>query len=142
MLDLESENININYTDNIHFISSDVKENKKETLVIYTPAIPSSNQQFSYFKDNGYKILKRSELLGKITQDNFTIVIAGTHGKTTTSSILAHILHSSGIDCTAFLGGVCSNYNSNLILGTKNSVFVVEADEFDRSFLTLNPDIE
>ena len=140
-LDLESENIQINYTDNIHFISSDVKENKKETLVVYTPAIPISNHQFSYFKDNGYKILKRSELLGKITQDNFTIAIAGTHGKTTTSSILAHILHSSGIDCTAFLGGVCSNYNSNLILGTKNSVFIVEADEFDRSFLTLNPDI-
>ena len=140
-LDLESENIRINYTDNIHFISSDVKENKKETLVVYTPAIPISNQQFSYFKDNGYKILKRSELLGKITQDNFTIAVAGTHGKTTTSSILAHILHRSGVDCTAFLGGVCSNYNSNLILGTKNSVFIVEADEFDRSFLTLNPDI-
>ena len=140
-LDLESENIHINYTDDINLIPDDVKQNKEETLVVYTPAIPISNHQFSYFKDNGYKILKRSELLGKITQDNFTIAIAGTHGKTTTSSILAHILYNSNIDCTAFLGGICSNYNSNLILGTKNSLVVVEADEYDRSFLTLNPDI-
>ena len=140
-LDLESENIHINYTDDINLIPVDVKQNKEETLVVYTPAIPISNHQFSYFKDNGYKILKRSELLGKITQDNFTIAIAGTHGKTTTSSILAHILYNSNIDCTAFLGGICSNYNSNLILGTKNSLVVVEADEYDRSFLTLNPDI-
>tara|TARA_B100000683_G_scaffold267913_1_gene302292 strand:- start:6244 stop:7617 length:1374 start_codon:yes stop_codon:yes gene_type:complete len=140
-LDLESENIHINYTDDINLIPDDVRQNKEETLVVYTPAIPISNHQFSYFKDNGYKILKRSELLGKITQDNFTIAIAGTHGKTTTSSILAHILYNSNIDCTAFLGGICSNYNSNLILGTKNSLVVVEADEYDRSFLTLNPDI-
>ena len=140
-LDLETENIHINYTDDINLIPVDVKQNKEETLVVYTPAIPNSNLQFSYFKENGYKILKRSELLGKITQNNFTIAIAGTHGKTTTSSILAHILYNSNIDCTAFLGGICSNYNSNLILGTKNSVVVVEADEFDRSFLTLNPDI-
>ena len=140
-LDLESENIHINYTDDINLIPDDVRQNIEETLVVYTPAIPISNHQFSYFKDNGYKILKRSELLGKITQDNFTIAIAGTHGKTTTSSILAHILYNSNIDCTAFLGGICSNYNSNLILGTKNSLVVVEADEYDRSFLTLNPDI-
>ena len=79
--------------------------------------------------------------MAKITQNHFTIAVAGTHGKTTTSSILAHILHSSDIDCTAFLGGICSNYNSNLILGTKNSVVVVEADEFDRSFLKLRPNI-
>lgn len=140
-LDLESENIHINYTDDINFIPSDIKENIEETLVVYTPAIPIRNHQFSYFKDNRYRILKRSELLGKLTQDNFTIAIAGTHGKTTTSSILAHILYNSNIDCTAFLGGISSNYNSNLILGTKNSIIVVEADEFDRSFLTLNPDI-
>ena len=140
-ISLESENIHINYTDDIHFIPSYIKKNNKETLIVYTPAIPNSNQQFSYFKDNGYNILKRSDLLAKVTKDNFTIAIAGTHGKTTTSSILAHILHNSDIDCTAFLGGICSNYNSNLILGTKNSIVVVEADEFDRSFLSLNPDI-
>ena len=140
-LNLESENIYINYTDDVHFIPCDIKKNKKETLVVYSSAITNSNHQFSYFKDNRYKMLKRSELLGKVTQDNFTIAIAGTHGKTTTSSILAHILYNSNVDCTAFLGGICSNYNSNLILGTKNSLVVVEADEFDRSFLTLNPDI-
>ncbi|MAO72330.1 MAG: UDP-N-acetylmuramate--L-alanine ligase [Flavobacteriales bacterium] len=140
-LDLESENININYSDNIDLIPSEVKENKKETLVIYTPAIPKINQQFSYFKYNRYKILKRAELLAKVTEEHFTIAVAGTHGKTTTSSILAHILYNSDVDCTAFLGGICSNYNSNLLLGSTNSLVVVEADEFDRSFLTLSPDI-
>ena len=140
-LQLESENIRINYTDDINVIPSEIKEKKQETLVVYTPAVPSSNKQISCFKENGYKILKRSDLLAKITQNHFTIAVAGTHGKTTTSSILAHILHSSDIDCTAFLGGICSNYNSNLILGTKNSVVVVEADEFDRSFLKLRPNI-
>ena len=140
-LDLESENININYSDNIDLIPSEVKENKKETLVIYTPAIPKINQQFSYFKYNRYKILKRAELLAKVTEEHFTIAVAGTHGKTTTSSILAHILYNSDVDCTAFLGGICSNYNSNLMLGSTNSLVVVEADEFDRSFLTLSPDI-
>ena len=140
-LDLESENININYSDNIDLIPSEVKENKKETLVIYTPAIPKINQQLSYFKYNRYKILKRAELLAKVTEEHFTIAVAGTHGKTTTSSILAHILYNSDVDCTAFLGGICSNYNSNLMLGSTNSLVVVEADEFDRSFLTLSPDI-
>jgi len=140
-LQLESENIRINYIDDINVIPFEIKENIQETLVVYTPAVPKSNQQISCFKDNGYKILKRSDLLAKITQNHFTIAVAGTHGKTTTSSMLAHILHSSNIDCTAFLGGICSNYNSNLILGVKNSVVVVEADEFDRSFLKLRPDI-
>ena len=140
-LQLESENIRINYTDDINEIPFEITENIEETLIVYTPAVPKSNQQISCFIDNGYKILKRSDLLAKITQNHFTIAKAGTHGKTTTSSMLAHILHSSNIDCTAFLGGICSNYNSNLILGDKNSVVVVEADEYDRSFLKLKPDI-
>ncbi|CAL2088708.1 UDP-N-acetylmuramate--L-alanine ligase [Tenacibaculum sp. 190524A02b] len=112
--------------------------NKEVTVVVYTPAIPSSHQELSYFKSNDYLILKRSEILGEITKDTFCLAVAGTHGKTTTSSILGHIMQSQG--GTSFLGGIAENYNSNLILG-ESEVSVVEADEFDRSFLKLSPDI-
>tara|TARA_B100000497_G_C7682607_1_gene413108 strand:- start:532 stop:1893 length:1362 start_codon:yes stop_codon:yes gene_type:complete len=136
-IELENEGMKIHYTEDTNQIS--VK--KEDTLVIYTPAIPSENTELSYFVKNNYIVMKRSEVLGKITEDHFTIAISGTHGKTTTSTMIAHILHDSGMDCTAFLGGVSTNYNSNLIFGTEKSVVVVEADEFDRSFLTLNPDV-
>ena len=136
-VELENEGMKIHYTEDTNQISVQ----KEDTLVIYTPAIPSENTELSYFVKNNYIVMKRSEVLGKITEDHFTIAIAGTHGKTTTSTIIAHILHDSGMDCTAFLGGVSTNYNSNLIFGTEKSVVVVEADEFDRSFLTLNPDV-
>jgi UDP-N-acetylmuramate--alanine ligase len=136
-VELENEGMKIHYTEDTNQISVQ----KEDTLVVYTPAIPSENTELSYFVENNYIVMKRSEVLGKITENHFTIAIAGTHGKTTTSTMIAHILHDSGMDCTAFLGGVSTNYNSNLIFGTEKSVVVVEADEFDRSFLTLTPDV-
>ena len=139
--DLEKEGMEIHYLDSVENISVNIKENKQESLVVYTAAIPSENKELSYFKENGFEVLKRSEVLGKITEDNFSIAVAGTHGKTTTSTMIAHVLHNSDVDCTAFLGGISSNYNSNLVLGSEKSIIVVEADEFDRSFLTLSPDV-
>ena len=111
---------------------------KENTVIVYTPAIPKDHEQFNYFKENNFTILKRAALLGKITESTFCLAVAGTHGKTTTSSILGHIL--SDIKATSFLGGIAENYNSNLILG-EDKVSVVEADEFDRSFLQLSPNI-
>ena len=139
--DLEKEGMEIHYSDSVENISVNIKENKQESLVVYTAAIPSENKELSYFKENGFEVLKRSEVLGKVTEDNFSIAVAGTHGKTTTSTMIAHVLHNSDIDCTAFLGGISTNYNSNLVLGSEKSIIVVEADEFDRSFLTLSPDV-
>ncbi len=136
-MELENEGMKIHYTED----TSQISVNKEDTLVVYTPAISFDNIELNYFLNNNYILMKRSEVLGKITEDHFTIAIAGTHGKTTTSTMIAHILHESGIDCSAFLGGVSINYNSNIIFGTDNSVVVVEADEFDRSFLTIHPDI-
>ena len=139
--DLEKEGMEIHYLDSVENISVNIKENKQESLVVYTAAIPSENKELSYFKENGFEVLKRSEVLGKITEDNFSIAVAGTHGKTTTSTMIAHVLHNSDVDCTAFLGGISTNYNSNLVLGSEKSIIIVEADEFDRSFLTLSPDV-
>lgn len=114
--------------------------NIENTLVVYTPAIPQGHLEFEYFKTNNFKILKRSQVLGLITENTFCLAVAGTHGKTTTSSILGHLLNECDVPLTAFLGGICENYNSNLIInGTE--VSVVEADEFDRSFLTLSPNL-
>lgn len=112
--------------------------NKETTLVIYTPAIPKNNTQFTYFINQGFTVLKRAEILGLITKNAVSLAVAGTHGKTTTSAILGHLLQEIG--ATAFLGGIAENYNSNLILGD-DRVCVLEADEFDRSFLQLNPTI-
>jgi UDP-N-acetylmuramate--alanine ligase len=112
------------------------------TLVVFTPAIPTEHQGWQYFKKNDFKILKRAEALGLVTQDNFTIAIAGTHGKTTTSSMVAHLLHFAGKPVTAFVGGITQNYATNLLLSREKDAFiVVEADEYDRSFLTLHPDM-
>ena len=137
--DLESLGVKIHFDDDLKQIDSRFL-NPETTLIIYTPAIPKSHKELNYFKDNKFEVLKRSTVLGEITKNTFCFAVAGTHGKTTTTSILGHLLNQSGIEVTAFLGGISQNYNSNLILnGTK--VTVVEADEFDRSFLTLSPDM-
>ena len=112
--------------------------NKEKTLVVYTPAIPGKHKELNYFIDNRFKILKRAEILGEITKNTFCLAVAGTHGKTTTSAILGHIMQP--LKATSFLGGIAENYNSNLILGG-DKISVVEADEFDRSFLKLSPNI-
>ncbi len=111
---------------------------KEKTLIVYTPAIPKNHTTYNYFKDNGFTILKRAEVLGLITKNTYCFAVAGTHGKTTTSTILGHVLKETGVNATSFLGGISENYKSNLILGN-NKISVVEADEYDRSFLQLSP---
>lgn len=130
--------INIHFEDNINLIPKDYFA--KNTLVIITPAVPVNHSEWNYFLERDFNVKKRAEVLGIITKDTFCFAVAGTHGKTTTSSILGHILYKSGVDVTAFLGGIVENYNSNLI-GNGKTVTVVEADEFDRSFLYLHPNI-
>ena len=112
----------------------------ENTVVVYTPAVPNHHVQLNYFRGHNFSIFKRAEILGEITKDTFCFAVAGTHGKTTTSTILGHILTECGINATSFLGGISENYNSNLILG-EAKISVVEADEFDRSFLQLSPNI-
>jgi len=136
--ELEQVGISVHYIDDLKNISSNVT--KENTLVVITPAVPKSHSEWNYFIDNGFEIKKRSEVLGLITKDTYCFAVAGTHGKTTTSSILGHILYQSGVDVTAFVGGIVENYHSNLI-GNGKTVTVVEADEFDRSFLKLYPDM-
>ena len=139
---LQNEGIQIDYIDSALNISQEIIKGKvSETLVIYTPAISEENQIFKFFIDKDYNIFKRAEVLGMISKKVFTIAIAGTHGKTTTSTMLAHILHRSGYQVTAFLGGISRNYNTNLLLADKAKMLIVEADEFDRSFLEINADI-
>jgi UDP-N-acetylmuramate--alanine ligase len=138
---LESEGIFIHYDENIELIPDAIKQQNNGVLVVYTPAIPIDNKEFEYLNEQGIKLYKRSEVLGLISENYFTIAIAGTHGKTTTSSIVAHILNECGINCIAFLGGLSLNFNSNLLLNKDATTMIVEADEFDRSFLTLSPDI-
>lgn len=137
---LENEGIIITYTDNVSSIPEPFLSPQEDTLVVYTPAIPKDAKVLNHFSDLGFSLKKRSEVLGIISKGMFCIGIAGTHGKTTTSSIVAHILTDTGYGCTAFLGGIASNYNSNVLYGD-NNVVVVEADEYDRSFLTLHPDV-
>ncbi len=134
---LQKEGTIIHFNDAIENIPKAFLD-KNQTIVIYTPAIPAEHKELQYFKSKGFAVLKRAEILGKITESTFCLAVAGTHGKTTTSSILGHIMQSE--KATAFLGGIAENYNSNLILG-KDKVSVVEADEFDRSFLQLSPNI-
>lgn len=137
--ELKESGIHIHFEDAVELIDLSFL-NKENTLVVVTPAIPKNHLQWNYFLQNGFEIRKRAEVLGIITKDTFCYAVAGTHGKTTTSSILGHILYESGADVTAFLGGIVENYDSNLI-GNGKTVTVVEADEFDRSFLHLHPDI-
>lgn len=136
--ELQLLGMQIHFEDNISLIPSDYYI--ENTLVIITPAIPITHSEWNYFIERDYSIKKRAEVLGIITKDTYCFAVAGTHGKTTTSSILGHILYESGVDVTAFLGGIVENYNSNLI-GNGKTVTVVEADEFDRSFLQLYPDM-
>lgn len=132
--DLERSGIKIHYEENIELIPKDVE------LVIYTPAIPNEHKELKYYRENGYKVMKRSDVLQMITQSSFNICVAGTHGKTTITTMIAHILRESGYGCNAFLGGISVNYETNFWASEKN-VCVVEADEYDRSFLKLNSDI-
>lgn len=137
--ELEAEGIAIHYTDALENINESYRNNS-DTLVVYTPAIPKEHQELNYFRLNNFTIKKRAEVLGLITQNTFSLAVAGTHGKTTTSSMLAHILVAANAPATGFLGGVLEGYDSNLI-GNGTKVSVVEADEFDRSFLHLHPNI-
>lgn len=136
--ELESQGIKITYEDSLETIES-IYLNPENTLIVITPAIPNNHLQLNHFLNNSFVLKKRAEVLGLITKDTYCFAVAGTHGKTTTSAILAHILFQSGVDVTSFLGGILENYNSNLV-GNGKTVSVVEADEFDRSFLHLHPD--
>ena len=133
---LEDEGIGIHYTDDISFIPED----KEETLVVYTPAIPKDMGELVYVQKNGYRVIKRSRMLGEIATGQRCMAVAGTHGKTTTSTLVSHLFTDSGEGCSAFLGGISKNYDSNLLTHS-NDVIVAEADEFDRSFLQLFPEI-
>lgn len=135
--DLEKLGVEVYFDDDLKKIPLPFLK-KEETLIVYTPAIPSNNRVLTYFIEHNFTVLKRSEVLGKITETTFCLAVAGTHGKTTTSSILGHIM--AEVNATSFLGGISENYNSNLILGA-DKISVVEADEFDRSFLKLSPNI-
>lgn len=137
---MRNEGISVVYQDEEDNLKISFLENDPETLIIYTPAIPKDSKILNFFKSGGFSLKKRSEVLGIISKGMYTIAVAGTHGKTTTSSIIAHVLKDSGYDCSAFLGGIATNYDSNILFG-ENNTLVVEADEFDRSFLTLYPDV-
>lgn len=156
---LTQEGIHIHFDDNVSHINEALKQAPKETvLIVITPAIPQGHEEYNYFKAQQFTIKKRSEVLGMITQSRFTAAVAGTHGKTTTSSMLTHMLKHAGYDVTAFLGGIAKNYNTNFLAGNElkkqqlvsdntllnthvSAPVVVEADEYDRSFLTLHPNI-
>jgi len=131
---LQQEGIAIHYEDNIDLIDKDAN------VVVYTPAIPAEHKELNYYKINKYEVVKRSDVLQWITEASFNICVAGTHGKTTITSMIAHILRDSGYGCNAFLGGIAANYNTNF-WSSENNVVVVEADEYDRSFLKLSPNI-
>ena len=138
--ELAASGMDIHYKDNIDLVAEVYKNDPEHTLVVYTPAVPSNHTEYQFFLQNGFTIKKRSEVLGLITKDSFCLAVAGTHGKTTTSSILAHLLKETGVKMTAFLGGISEDFNSNFLLeGTEYSV--VEADEFDRSFMQLTPNV-
>ena len=136
-LDLENASCVISYADTLDEIPT-VFQSSTNVLVVYTPAIPKENKLFLYFKENGYNLCKRAEVLGAITQNSECIAVAGTHGKTTISSMLTYVLSANNIDCSAFLGGIATDFNSNLRIGAEG-ITVVEADEYDRSFLQLYP---
>ncbi|WP_340158296.1 UDP-N-acetylmuramate--L-alanine ligase [uncultured Maribacter sp.] len=138
--ELAASGMDIHYKDSIDLVAEVYKNDPEHTLVVYTPAVPSNHTEYQFFLQNGFTIKKRSEVLGLITKDSFCLAVAGTHGKTTTSSILAHLLKETGVKMTAFLGGISEDFNSNFLLeGTEYSV--VEADEFDRSFMQLTPNV-
>ena len=135
---LRKEGALVHYEDNVDLIPASCRE-KASTLVIYTPAIPAEHTELTFFRNNGYEIQKRAQVLGTLTRALKGLCVAGTHGKTTTSSMAAHLLHQSHVDCNAFLGGITKNYGTNYILSQKSPFVVIEADEFDRSFHHLTP---
>ncbi|MEM7550143.1 MAG: UDP-N-acetylmuramate--L-alanine ligase [Bacteroidota bacterium] len=138
---LISEDIEIHFKENIETISG---LDKEKTLIVYTPAVPKNHKELIHFQTNGFEVMKRSEVLGQISKEIKTIAVAGTHGKTTTCSMIAHIFKYNNLNSTALVGGILSNYNSNLVLSgnpSNTEWMILEADEFDRSFLTLSPEI-
>ncbi|MCP4457339.1 MAG: UDP-N-acetylmuramate--L-alanine ligase [Cytophagales bacterium] len=135
---LVSEGIDIHYEDDISLIPNNFK-GQTGTLIVYTPAIPEKHSELKFFAENNFNLQKRAEVLGGLTKDHYTIAIAGTHGKTTTSSMVAHLLNGQTGGVNAFVGGIMTNYDTNLILGDEDAPIVVEADEFDRSFLHIHP---
>lgn len=138
--ELEKEGVKLTFEDNTDTIPQEFRNNA-DTLVVYTPAVPADNKILTMFRDGGFNVVKRSELLGRITRDTEAICVAGSHGKTTTSSMIANILRLSNIGCNAFLGGILRNVDSNLVLCPESKWSVAEADEYDRSFLRLSPKI-
>lgn len=136
--ELEKEGMLIHYDEDVEKIPSACKD-VKSTLVIFTPAIPQEHKELVYFHENGFTIEKRAQVLGTLTRTHKGLCVAGTHGKTTTSTMCAHIMHQSHVDCNAFLGGISKNYGTNYILSDKSDYVVIEADEFDRSFHWLRP---
>lgn len=135
---LNEEGAAIHYEENTALIPDDFKQ-PETTLIIYTPAIPANHQELTYFRENGFEIQKRAQVLGMLTRTERGMCVAGTHGKTTTSTMAAHLLHQSHVTCNAFLGGISKNYGTNLLLSDKSDLVVIEADEFDRSFHRLTP---
>lgn len=141
---LQEEGMKVHFDDNVESIPKEVKNNKDNTLVVFTPAIPKDHREHLFLKEKGYTIMKRSEVLGLISKDYVTVAVAGTHGKTTTSSMVAHLLKTANKNMVAFLGGITTNYDSNLVMNGEvaaDTIAVAEADEFDRSFLRLFPQI-
>jgi UDP-N-acetylmuramate--alanine ligase len=142
--ELQAQGMKIHFEDAVENIPAEVRNDKQHTLVVFTPAIPKDHKEFRFLNENGFTINKRSQILGLISKDYRTVAVAGTHGKTTTSSMVAHILKTAGKSMVGFLGGITTNYNSNLVMEgevSANTIAVAEADEFDRSFLTLFPEI-
>lgn len=137
---LVEEEITVHYDDELSLIGNDFLE-VEGTLIVYTPAIPEDHKGLTFFRDGSFEVMKRSEVLGLISKNSFTIAIAGTHGKTTTSSMVAHLLSGTRKGCSAFVGGIMTNTDSNLIIGSKTAPIVVEADEYDKSFMKLHPNI-
>jgi len=135
---LEEEGMLIHYEDNVALIPEECR-NAEDTLVVYTPAIPDEHTELQFFRNGGFNIQKRAQVLGTLTREHKGLCVAGTHGKTTTSAMCAHIMHQSTQDCNAFLGGITKNYGTNYILSNKSDYVVIEADEFDRSFHWLRP---
>ncbi len=135
---LQEEGAQVHYEENVDLIPEVCKE-PESCLVVYTPAVPAEHKELTYFRENGFEIEKRAQVLGTLTRSHKGLCVAGTHGKTTTSSMTAHILHQSTVDCNAFLGGITKNYGTNYILSPKSDYVVIEADEFDRSFHWLMP---
>lgn len=135
---LVAEGAQIHYEDAVSSIPVEFLD-KEKTLVVYTPAVPVTHSELQYFLQNGFTAMKRAQLLGEVTRTSDAVCVAGTHGKTTVSSMIAHLLRQSEVDCNAFLGGILKNYGTNLLLSDKSHITVAEADEYDRSFHWLRP---